>query len=181
MMMPAGGGQNSRRICCSGDTAGRHAQPRRHQKSGQFSVRTRDKKYRSTLRETKDSVMPRRAHQARPRLGSPQSRMSKSGHILVRTPPLKFASHHTLTAPILSAQKGGMEAPGAICGLRKSGQFSGRTHVRKMRQNPRKNRGMSGDLNSGGCALISVAAGPERTGKPGLFAVDDGRGDLGAV
>ncbi len=33
-------------------------------------------------------------------------------------------------------------------GLRKSGQFSVRTHVRKMRQNLKENRGMSGDLKS---------------------------------
>ncbi len=33
--------------------------------------------------------------------------------------------------------------------LRKSGQFSVRTHVRKMRQNLRKLRGMSGDLELG--------------------------------
>ena len=35
--------------------------------------------------------------------------------------------------------------------------------------------------NSGGCALIIVAAGPKRTGKPGLFGMDNRRGDLGAV
>ncbi len=40
-----------------------------------------------------------------------------------------------------------MGATGGILGLRKSGQFSVRTHVRKMRQNLRENRGMSGDLN----------------------------------
>ena len=35
--------------------------------------------------------------------------------------------------------------------------------------------------NPGGGALIVVAAGPKRPGKPGLFALDHGRGDDSTV
>jgi hypothetical protein len=45
---------------------GHHAQPHRRQKSGQFSVRTEDKKYRSKLTEMKDSAMSLRGPLARP-------------------------------------------------------------------------------------------------------------------
>ena len=149
MMIPARGGQNSRRICCSGDMVGHHAQPRRHQKSGQISVRTPDKKHRPKLIETKDSAPPPRAHLARLQLGSLQSRISKSGHILVRTPALKFPSNHTFAAPVASAWTGVLWGHQKAFGeLRKSGQFSVRTHVRETPQNLRKNRGMSGDLKS---------------------------------
>jgi hypothetical protein len=80
-----------------------HAQPRRHQKSGQFSVRTQHKKYRSKFMEMKTSEMPPRTHLARPQLGLLQFSIPKSGHILVRTLGLKFDSHHTLTTPVVSA------------------------------------------------------------------------------
>ena len=107
MIMPAGGGQKSRRICCSGDMVGHHAQPRRHQKSGQFLVRTQHKKYRSELTEMKHTAIPPRARLTRLQLGSLQIYMPKSGHIMVRTRALKFRSNLMPTATVVSALTGG--------------------------------------------------------------------------
>ena len=75
---------------------------------------------------------------------------------MVRTPALKSDSNHTLIAPAVSEPTGKLGHPEAIWGTEKSGQFSVRTHVRKMRQNLRKLRGMSGGLQLGGSAALAI-------------------------
>jgi hypothetical protein len=65
--------------------AGHHAQPHHDQKSGQFLVRTQNKKHRSELTERQTPAMLLGTHLAQARRGLLPSAVRKSGHILVRT------------------------------------------------------------------------------------------------
>ena len=113
-------------------------------------MRTPDKKYRSKLTEMRNRTISLRAPLERSPLGSLHSHTSKSGHILVRTLGLKFDTNYALYCTCCECTDRRRCGTLRQFGTReKSGQFSVRTHVRKTRQNLRKLRGMSGDLNLG--------------------------------